>query len=275
MAEYNNIRKLIKNIFKQCKQLIAEQGFLYFINLVALHSIIMLSIILIYQWIETNINIFDFSLPMIILRLALFGLFLGLWIGYFKILFNYIDLQKFFLSNVMKKYYLLPQILLLKLISYLTMAPLSIFILYKFPYDIDKYGTNIQQFLMDLTNALSSTYTDEISWKIYSSYLNNWDIFIIAMLTVLPIWYSIRFWCAELLIIDREINIKNSLITSYALTSKMMELLILGFVLTFLNLCFIILGYLFFIIGLTLSYIIMFLYYRYLKSSMLNHNLNK
>ena len=275
MAEYNNIRKLIKNIFKQCKELIAEQGFLYFINLVALHSIIMLSIILIYQWIETNINIFDFSLPMIILRLALFGLFLGLWIGYFKILFNYIDLQKFFLSNVMKKYYLLPQILLLKLISYLTMAPLSIFILYKFPYDIDKYGTNIQQFLMDLTNALSSTYTDEISWKIYSSYLNNWDILIIAMLTILPIWYSIRFWCAELLIIDREMNIKNSLITSYTLTSKIMELLILGFMLMFLNLCFIILGYIFFIIGLTLSYIIMFLYYRHLKSSMLNHNLNK
>ena len=275
MAEYNNIRKLIKNIFKQCKQLIAEQGFLYFINLVALHSIIMLSIILIYQWIETNINIFDFSLPMIILRLALFGLFLGLWIGYFKILFNYIDLQKFFLSNVIKKYYLLPQILLLKLISYLTMVPLSIFILYKFPYDIDEYGTNIQQFLMDITSALSSTYTDEISWKIYSSYLNNWDILIIAMLTILPIWYSIRFWCAELLIIDREMNIKNSLITSYTLTSKIMELLILGFMLMFLNLCFIILGYIFFIIGLTLSYIIMFLYYRHLKSSMLNHNLNK
>tara|TARA_B100001559_G_C16428714_1_gene588780 strand:- start:118 stop:945 length:828 start_codon:yes stop_codon:yes gene_type:complete len=275
MAEYNNIRKLIKNIFKQCKELIAEQGFLYFINLVALHSIIMLSILLIYQWIETNINIFDFSLPMIMLRLALFGLFLGLWIGYFKILFNYIDLQKFFLSNVIKKYYLLPQILLLKLISYLTIVPLSMFILYKFPYDIDEYGTNIQQFLMDITNALSSTYTDEISWKIYSSYLNNWDILIIAMLTILPIWYSIRFWCAELLIIDREMNIKNSLITSYTLTSKIMELLILGFLLTFLNLCFIILGYIFFIIGLTLSYIIMFLYYRHLKSSMLNHNLNK
>ena len=275
MAEYNNIRKLIKNIFKQCKELIAEQGFLYFINLVALHSIIMLSIILIYQWIETNINIFDFSLPMIILRLALFGLFLGLWIGYFKILFNYIDLQKFFLSNVIKKYYLLPKILLLKLISYLTMVPLSIFILYKFPYDIDEYGTNIQQFLMDITSALSSTYTDEISWKIYSSYLNNWDILIIAMLTILPIWYSIRFWCAELLMIDREMNIKNSLITSYTLTSKIMELLILGFMLMFLNLCFIILGYIFFIIGLTLSYIIMFLYYRHLKSSMLNHNLNK
>ena len=275
MAEYNNIRKLIKNIFKQCKELIAEQGFLYFSNLVALHSIIMLSIILIYQWIETNINIFDFSLPMIILRLALFGLFLGLWIGYFKILFNYIDLQKFFLSNVIKKYYLLPKILLLKLISYLTMVPLSIFILYKFPYDIDEYGTNIQQFLMDITSALSSTYTDEISWKIYSSYLNNWDILIIAMLTILPIWYSIRFWCAELLMIDREMNIKNSLITSYTLTSKIMELLILGFMLMFLNLCFIILGYIFFIIGLTLSYIIMFLYYRHLKSSMLNHNLNK
>ncbi len=275
MAEYNNIRKLIKNIFIQCRNLIAEQGFLYFINLVALHSIIMLSIILINQWIETNINIFDWSIPMIILRLALFALFLGLWIGYFKILFNYIDLQKFSLSSVMKKYDLLPQILLLKMISYLSMLPLVIFVLYKFPYDIDEYGTNIQKFLMDTTNALSSTYTDEISWEIYSSYLSNWDILFILILTILPIWYSLRFWCAELLVIDREMDIKTSLITSYTLTSKIMELLILGFILTFLNLCFIIMGYLFFIIGLTLSYIILFLYYRHLKTSILNHNPNK
>ena len=55
MSEYNKIRKLIKNIFNQCKQIVIKQGFLYFINLVALHSITMLSIILISEWIENNI----------------------------------------------------------------------------------------------------------------------------------------------------------------------------------------------------------------------------
>ena len=49
MAEYNNITQLIKKIFYQCKQLIVNQGILYFINLIALHSIIIPSIVLISQ----------------------------------------------------------------------------------------------------------------------------------------------------------------------------------------------------------------------------------
>ena len=84
MAESNSIRKLIKILFSQCKTLIIDQGLFYFINLIALHSIIMLSIILVSEWIDNNINIFDLSIPIILLRIALFGLFLGLWIGYFK-----------------------------------------------------------------------------------------------------------------------------------------------------------------------------------------------
>ena len=134
---------------------------------------------------------------------------------------------------------------------------------------------DIQHFLIDLSNSFAITYADEISWSLYASYIGFWDIFIIICLTILPIWYSIRFWCAELLVIDREINIKDALITSYNLTSKIRELIILGFILISINICFIILGYLFFIIGLTLSYIAIFIYYRYLKSSILNHDLNK
>ena len=179
------------------------------------------------------------------------------------------------MSTVIKKYYLLPQILILKLISYLTILPLIIFGLSKFPYDIKQYGTNIQLFLMDLSNSFATTYTDEISWNLYAAYISFWDILIIIFLTIIPIWYSVRFWCAELLVIDREINVKDALITSYHLTSKVRELIVLGFILISINICFIILGYLFFIIGLTLSYIAIFIYYRYLKSSILNHNLNK
>ena len=274
MAEYNNITQLIKKIFYQCKQLIVNQGILCFINLIALHSIIILSIVLISQWINDNINIFDFSIPMLLLRIALFGLFLGLWVGYFKILLNYIDKQVFLLSNIIKYFYLLPQILLLKLISYITILPLVCFITYKFPYDINEYGTNVQLFFTDLGDAFLNTYTDEISWGIYSSYIGIEDIIIFMILAALPVWYSFRFWCAELLIIDRELNIKDSLITSYSLTHNIMQLMILGAILIFINIFFILLGYIFFIVGLTLSYICIFLYYRYLKASILNHASN-
>jgi len=275
MAESNSIRKLIKILFSQCKTLVIDQGLFYFINLIALHSIIMLSIILMSEWINNNINIFDLSVPMILLRISLFGLFLGVWIGYFKILFNYIDKQSFALFNVFKNYHLLPKIFILKLISYLTILPLVIFVVYKFPYDINVYGSNIQLFIADLGDSFATTYTDEISWGIYSSYLGLFDLIIFMLLSALPIWYSLRFWCAELLIIDRGLNIKDSLITSYALTHNLIQLIILGCLLIFINLLFTILGYLFFIIGLTFSYICIFLYYRYLKTSILNHTVNK
>jgi len=275
MAESNSIRKLIKNLFNQCKVLVIDQGLFYFINLIALHSIIMLSIILVNEWINNNMNIFDLSIQMILLRISLFGLFLGIWIGYFKILLNYIDKQNFALFNIFKNYHLLPEILILKLISYLTILPLGLFIIYKFPYDISAYGSNIQLFLTDLGDSFAITYTDEISWGIYSSYLGFFDLIIFMLLSAFPIWYSLRFWCAELLIIDRGLNIKDSLITSYALTYNLIQLIILGCILIFINLLCAILGFLFFIVGLTLSYICIFLYYRHLKTSILNHTVNK
>jgi len=275
MPEYNSIRQLIKILFHQCKNLIAEQGIFYFINLLALHSILILSIILISEWINSNINIFDFSMPMILLRISLFGLFLGLWVGYFKILFNYIDKQAFLLFNIVRNYHLLPQIFFLKLISYITLLPLAVFIMYKFPYDIQTYGSNIQLFLSDLGNALATTYTDEISWGIYSSYVGYWDMILFMVLSALPVWYTLRFWCAELLIIDRGTSIKESLIISYSLTHNVIQLIILGSILLVVNLLFMLLGYIFFIVGLTLTYICIFLYYRYLRTSILNPVLNK
>ena len=143
-----------KILFNQCKDLITTQGIFYFINLIALHSIIMFSIILVSEWINNNINIFDFSIPMILLRVSIFGLFLGVWIGYFKILFNYIDKRIFILSNIIKNYYLLPKIFILKLISYAMLLPLALFIIYKFPYDIQTYGSNIELFLTDFGTIL-------------------------------------------------------------------------------------------------------------------------
>ena len=50
------------------------------------------------------------------------------------------------------------------------------------------------------------------------------DIIIIFLLALIPCWYAVRFWCAELLIIDKEYSIKDSLITSYSITSNISEL---------------------------------------------------
>ena len=270
MSEYNNITNIIKILFNQFKKIAKNLGIFYFINLIALHSILMLFIVLVSEWINNNIDIFNFSLPMIVLRLSLFSLFLGLWTGYFKIIFNYIDYKLFYLSNIFKNYHLLPKILFLKTLSYLTMTPLILFIIYKFPYEINKYGTNIQLFLTDVGNKLIITYSDQISWALYSSYISFQEVCFLIVLCLFPIWYSIRFWCAELLIIDREMSIKNSLLTSYSLTKNIGQLILLGFILICINLFFAILGYIFFIIGLTISYILILLYYRFLNSSILN-----
>ena len=277
MSEYNNITQLIKFLFKQCKNIIINQGIFYFINLIVLQSIIMLSTILFSEWINSNINIFDLSISMIFLRISLFSLFLGIWIGYFKIILHYIDGQQFNLFKIGKYFYLLPQILLLRILSYLTILPLIFFIMYKFQfnYNFTDYGSDINTFLNNLSNQISVIYLDEISWQIISSYFGLLDLMLLLICTIFPIWFSLRFWCAELLIIDKEMNIKKSLTTSYALTSKTIQLMLLGFIMLLINLIFSLLGYLFFAISLTLSYICTCLYYRYLKTTMISPLLNK
>tara|TARA_B100001996_G_scaffold187477_2_gene143439 strand:- start:246 stop:1079 length:834 start_codon:yes stop_codon:yes gene_type:complete len=277
MSEYNSITQLIKFLFHQCKNILINQGIFYFINLIALQSIITLSIILFSEWINNNINIFVFSIPMLLLRISLFSLFLGIWIGYFKILFQYIDGKQFSLLKVINYFYLLPQILILRILSYLTILPLIIFIIYKFQfhYNLTNYGSDINAFLIDLSHQITTIYLDDISWQMISSYLGAIDIIILSIFLILPIWYSVRFWCAELLIIDKEMNIQQSLIMSYSLTTNFIQFIIIGFIILLVNLIFALLGYLFFTVGLTISYICLFLYYRYLQSTMVNQPLNK
>ena len=277
MPEYNNITQLIKFLFNQCKTIITDRGIFYFINLIAIQSIIMLSIILFSEWINNNMNIFELSMPMLLLRISLFSLFLGIWIGYFKMLLNYIDGKQFSILKIIKYFYLLPRILLIRMLSYATILPLILFIMYKFQinYNLIDNGTDINMFLNNLAQQLTTIYLDEISWKIISSYFQMIDLVILCICIIFPIWFSIRFWCSELLIIDKEMNIKNSLLTSYALTTKTLQFIIISCIILSINILFSLFGYFFFTIGLMLSYLSFFIYYRYLKQTMANQLLNK
>ena len=126
MPEYNNIRDIINKLYNSLKDLIKNNGIFSFINLAALNFTIMILIILITEWINSNMNIFNFSIPMISLRLALSSLFIGIWIGFFKITLNYLDGNKINILNLTSNFDLLPKILVLKLISYFTTLPLLV-----------------------------------------------------------------------------------------------------------------------------------------------------
>ena len=149
--------------------------------------------------------------------------------------------------------------------------------MYKFQinYNLIDNGTDLNMFLNYLAQQLTTIYLDEISWKIISSYFQLIDLVILCICIIFPIWFSIRFWCSELLIIDKEMNIKNSLLTSYALTTKTLQFIMIGCIILSINIIFSLFGYFFFTIGLTLSYLSLFIYYRYLKQTMANQILNK
>ena len=275
MPEYNNIRDIINKLYNSLKDLIKNNGLFSFINLAALNFAIMILIILITEWINSNMNIFNFSLPMISLRLALSSLFAGIWIGFFKITLNYLDGYKINILNLTSNFDLLPKILVLKLISYFTTLPLFSYIFYKFPYDLQIYGTNIELFISDTSNNIIETYADTVAWEMFSNYVSSSEILLFIFLSLFPVWFTLRFWCAEFLIIDQNLTIRESLFTSYKVTKNVFELLVIGFMLMILNLLCMLFGFVFLIIGLTTTYLIILIYYRHLKSFILIRDLNK
>ena len=254
---------LIKNLIQTSIDCI-KSNISFFISLIFAHILIMLSAIIGLEWIENNINIYSFTLGPILLRISLFLLILGIWIGYFKLVLNLIDQKNESIFSILKFFYLLPKIFLIRILSYLTLTPIFIFIINKFPYDTVKYGTNIEYYLSDISNNLSTVYTDELSRNLYFAYFNYVDLIILTILAILPILFMIKFWLIEILIIDTECDIKQALYMSFSLTKPIHQFLILGLLISCINLVMILFGFFFFITSLTLSYIIMFNYYRLL-----------
>jgi len=265
MTLYNNISKILKYLTYNSKQLIIN-NVSFFLSLILLNSLILIFITLTSIWINDNIPIFELKIGIILLRIAFFCFFSGIWIGYFRLVFNFIDKKNISISSLFKYFYLLPKFIVVRLLSYISLLPVIGYIFIKFPYSVEEYGINVGEYFTTLLSNLLNAYYDEISWQLYSAYFNSLDIIIIFLLGLIPCWFCLRFWCAELLIIDKDYSIKNSLILSYSITSNISEIILLSSLLIILNIFFMIFGYIFFMASLTLSYLILFQYFRYLLS---------
>ena len=257
------MKLLIQHLINQSISCI-KQNISFFISLVLVHILIMLGLVIGFEWISKNVDIYPLKIGPLILRFSLFSLVLGIWTGYFKLILGLIDNQKKSILSLLQFFYLLPKILFVRLLSYATALPVFIFIIKKFPYDIKKYGTNIEYYVSDLFYNISTMYSDEISRNLYFAYFNYFDMVVLIILTILPICFMLRFWCLEIIIIDTECNIKESLLVSYSLTKSVHRFIVIGILISLINILMMIFGFVFFILSLTISYIIIFQYYRFL-----------
>ena len=82
-----------------------------------------------------------------------------------------------------------------------------------------------------------------------------------------PILYLLHFWCAELLIIDQSTSIKRALKTSYIINNNIKQFILLIILIFSINVLSVLFGYFIFIIVLTISYMVMFQYYRVLQKN--------
>ena len=96
------------------------------------------------------------------------------------------------------------------------------YIIYKFPYDINLYGTNLFLYLQAVQTDLFNMLNNEISKNLFSAYFNEFDMLIIALLGIIYYTFLIKYWTIILFIIDMEISIK----TSFSLGSKLQKKII-------------------------------------------------
>ena len=263
MARYNTISSLFKYLLQSSKRLIGDYVSSFFI-LVAFNTIIMFTVILSVHWLTQHVQFYAFSLGILSFRFALFGLITGLWIGYFKLILQYIEKKRIYTSNLFRFFHLLPRILIIRTLYYLTTLPFIGYLFYKFPYDIEIYGTNIGEYFLDLSSNIGMIMTDKISAELYSAYFNTFDLVVLCLLLTIPCWFTVRFWCAELLIIDKDYNIRNSLLGSYKITFNTLHPICVFLFLIFINIIAALFGFIILSLSLTCSYIMSFKYYKYI-----------
>ena len=254
MQQLKAINKTLHYLFHTTKQLIIDNVSFFFI--LNLSQLLILSGFLIINHIVYNyIDIFQLKLGILLLRFAIFLFMIGVWSGFFKLIFFFIDKKKYKMITIVHYFHLIPKLLFCRFLSYLTLMPLFLYILNIFTYSFEKYGSNFSAYLLQIFEYNTLTFNNNMT-----SF--NLILFFIALL--LPIWYTIRFWLVEFIIIDKDFPIRKALLISWVLTKNYFELFFLSLILLIWSIITLFLGYIFFIFGLTISYIIILLYYRYL-----------
>ena len=218
MTQYNNISTLIKELFISTKNTILS-NLKEFLILNLYLTILLIIYITSNQWINQNLEIYNFNISMIILRFSIFCFWLGIGIGWIKMIFFYIDNKKINIIKIFQYFHLLPHILSFIIILYLIwLLPIS-YIIYKFPYDINIYGTNLFLYLQTIQTDLFNMLNNELSKNLVSAYFNEFDIFIITLLGIIYYIFIIKYWITVLFIIDIGVSIK----TSFSLSSKVQK----------------------------------------------------
>jgi len=196
------------------------------------------------------------SLQYVLFYLATSLLLIGLEVGMIKLLFNFIDhkiksqYEIFNYFHLLKKYFW--GLFLFYLIVGVSLLPGLIYIIIKSNYEI----FNIIQ------NSLDDIYFQQL----ISSYFNEYDLFIIVLLTLIPALYSLVrlcFW--NYCLIDQNISGLNAILKSFQITRKKeLEIIFYFFIFLILNLLGIltILGMLF---TIPTTYLFFAKYYRLLN----------
>ena len=254
MFQNKNITSLIKYLFSSLKNIIMANP-LSFISLVVTNSLLLIFITLSNTWLIENINIFNPLVGIIILRISVSLIISGLWIGYFKLILEYLDNDNYDFKHLFSNFHFLPKVITLQSIYYITLIPLFLYLINKFPYNIEEYGTDFNSYFLSLITNLSNT----------SITISYFDIIILIIASLIPVLYLLKFWCVELVLIDDNQTIKNALKISYNINVHYWQLIALISIIFIMNIASTLLGYFIFIIMLTISYIILFQYYRLIK----------
>jgi len=256
MSQNKNITSVIKYLFSDINNIIKNNPF-QFINLVATHSLLLLIITISNTWINENIDYYNPIVGMIIFRIAMSMIISGLWIGFFKIIFTLLEKKRFSITPLLSSFYLLPKVITVQSFYYITTCPLLFLFIKKYPYDTVKFGTDISSYFLSLINDFESL-------KIV---INTSEMLLVIFFLILPLAYMLKFWSAELLIIEKEISILDAMKKSYIINKNSLELIILCTIICFINILSIMFGYFIFIIILTYSYLLIFQYYKKIQKN--------
>ena len=203
---------VIKKIYKKIKKIYNNNPADLLVAISSTMLILFFAVIM--NLIENDVfNNNSQSIQNIIFNIATQLLYTGLWIGLIKILFQIIDKKEKKISNLFNYFDLLPYVVLGSLLNYIicliSVLP-SLIIIYL------KYGFENLSFLYE-----SLINQDPALNALMNSYINNFDILLIAILILIPIVYvSLKTSFVNFYIIDQSLSPVDSIKKSWKITTN-------------------------------------------------------